>query len=134
MTAIAYIDHSNNEDDSCYLCPSCMTDRAADDRNGDGERFGEVNAWDCDDMQPGDKMRCADCNVVVYTKPRDDYELIDTTDNDCHDTGTKAEMQQFARDRNELDAAYNAMPGVEKVKANRWVVKPSGYSDANFKG
>ena len=67
---------------------------------------------------------------------RDDYELIDTTDNDCHDTGTCTDMYREAMRRNRDDAAHNAKPihVSEKVKPNRWVHKPAGYSDAHYKG
>lgn len=51
-----------------------------------------------------------------------EYELIDRTDNDCHDTGTREEMLREAAIRN---AAENT---------RQWVAKPAGYSDANYKG
>ena len=65
------------------------------------------------------------------------YELIDTTDNDCHDEGSKEEMQRYADERNADDARYNAsiVAGTGlRVKKNRWVVKPEGFSAENFKG
>lgn len=63
------------------------------------------------------------------------YELIDRTDNDSHDEGDKALMQEYADARNADDARFNesAAPA-DRVKANRWVVKPSGYAADNFKG
>jgi len=57
-----------------------------------------------------------------------EYELIDTTDNDCHDNGTKELMQAYAAELNEQER------GDTSVKKNRWVAKPAGYSDRNFKG
>lgn len=49
------------------------------------------------------------------------YELIDTTDNDSHDSGSKEQMQEDADFRNADEGG------------TRWVVKPEGYSDKNFK-
>lgn len=55
------------------------------------------------------------------------YELIDTTDNDCHDEGPRELMQEYADERNRMDVGHD-------VKQNRWRVKPEGYAAANFKG
>lgn len=52
------------------------------------------------------------------------YELIDRTDNDFHDTGDFADMLAMA---DELNAADPKNP-------RRWTVKPEGWSDRNFKG
>lgn len=60
------------------------------------------------------------------------YELIDTTDNDHHDTGTREEMITFARLRNEDEA--HALAQGRDGKLNRWAAKPAGYSARNFSG
>lgn len=55
------------------------------------------------------------------------YELIDTTDNDCHDTGTREEIMAWAEKLNADER------GDMSVKQNRWACKPEGFSAANFK-
>lgn len=55
------------------------------------------------------------------------YELIDAVDNDCHDEGTREEMQRLADERN---AAEGLLTGGKP----RWVVKPEGYAATNYKG
>lgn len=58
------------------------------------------------------------------------WELIDTTDNDCHDTGSKDEMLREAQIRNANDKQYP----FRGMKRGRWIVRPEGYSDKHFKG
>lgn len=70
------------------------------------------------------------------------YELIDRTDNDVHDTGTREEMQAFAAERNADEARNRRENGPESdldylgrpLLPNRWTVKPEGYAAANFNG
>ncbi len=56
-----------------------------------------------------------------------EYELIDRTDNDSHDEGTREEMQAFADERNADEARVGG-------NAKRWTVKPAGYASKHFKG
>lgn len=53
------------------------------------------------------------------------WELIDRTDNDCLDTGTKEEMQREADVR-------NAEPG--NRYRTQYIVRREGYSEENFNG
>ena len=58
-----------------------------------------------------------------YIKERTMYELIDTVDNDAVD---------FDQDRVMLQGEADAMNADEGRR--RFVVKPEGYSDRNFRG
>ena len=64
------------------------------------------------------------------TDIRDDFELIDRTDNDCHDTGTRSQMsnEASARNQNDLEAPVPGLTG------NRWTVELAGHAAANYRG
>jgi hypothetical protein len=67
-------------------------------------------------------FRAMEMHMHSKTAAAGEYELVDTTDNDHHDTGSKEEMEQFAAERNAEEGG------------KRWVAKPRGYSDRHFKG
>lgn len=60
------------------------------------------------------------------------YELIDTTDNDCWDTGTLEDMIREADARNEYDR--RELFHIAGIKRHRWIVRAEGYSDRNYRG
>lgn len=59
------------------------------------------------------------------------YELIDTTDNSCYDTGTYVDMLQQAIVQNDYDR--RELCHIAGLKPNRWQVKPEGYSERNYR-
>ena len=63
------------------------------------------------------------------------HELIDTTDNDCHDLGCREDLIALAILSNREDAEWNKVCNPwDRVKANRWIVRREGYSARMFKG
>lgn len=60
------------------------------------------------------------------------HELVDLTDNDSHDEGTRAEMHAMAIERNTLER--NAHDELGKWAGVRWACKPAGWSARNWKG
>lgn len=80
--------------------------------------------------------------------PMTDYELIDTTDNDCHDTGSREEMLREAGVRNSAESRscppchgsgqlgyVGCFPCKVCNGSGRWqrfVVRPEGWSAEHF--
>lgn len=67
--------------DGAMLCWPCVVVRACDDRAGDDGRFGEVNVYDCDDIEPGSRVCCDDCGELLFVTPMTRDEQIDNLRN-----------------------------------------------------
>lgn len=74
--AIAVVFHGSPHSASattCWLCARRKCGGAdALQVEFDAERCGEVNAYDCDDIEPGESLRCDACGVVIWRCPLPD--------------------------------------------------------------